>query len=521
MLHPEQDAEKGGPTASDGGSDACPYRRAAGKIVREAGPREPGLDDWNDKVIRRAFQFARAQPQESWDDLGRHFWPVIAEATGADGDELHGRLRGKGHPGSGRHRQNGHAAPSRGPGRVAGFRFDAIDSATFARADYKPRWLVHSLAVAGMPLLVGGPKKAHKTSLLVDFVISLGTGSPFLGHFRVSERVRAALFSGESGGFTLQETARRVCESKGVRLADADVLWGFRLPQLADPVDLDELRYGLGERKVKVVVIDPLYLCALGGLLDLQASNLFHMGPLLFNVATACLEVGCTPVLAHHFKQTRPNPYDEPQLEDLAFAGVQEFARQWLLLGRRERFEPGSHRLWLSAGGSVGFSGLWGLDLEEGPIAEDFTGRRWAVTVRTAEEVRGERAEAGDAKKQAKQERADRADEAKVLDSIDRLTRVPAQAQPSEGSKKVAPKQPTRTDVQMESRLSPARAKRAIERLIRSGEVQEVEIVIQTGRNHKVRKAVAALRKVQSGSTATETTDLISGLQSSQSGQSL
>jgi hypothetical protein len=277
-----------------------------------------------------------------------------------------------------------------------------------------------------------------------------------------------------------------------------------------------------------VLVIDPFYLCALAGQQDLQASNLFHMGPLLLNVATACLEVGCTPVLAHHFRLGRANPYDEPQLEDLAFAGVQEFARQWLLLGRRERYEPGSgsHRLWLSAGGSVGHGGLWGLDVEEDSLGEDFGGRKWEVVVRTAAEVRGELAEAGGSKQQAEQERKDRADEAKVLNAIEQLTRVPAQAQPRKGKRKKAvpaqpAKPPTRTDVQVEARLSPARAKRAIERVIRSGEVQEVEVEIRTGTNHKVRKTVAGLRKVQTTSAATEATDLIPGLPSARSAQSL
>jgi len=187
---------------------------------------------------------------------------------------------------------------------------------------------------------------------------------------------------------TLQDTARRVCAARNVALAACDILWSFDLPRLNQRGHRQELRQFLRTNRVHVVFIDPLYLCLLNGNRSISASNLYEVGPLLWLAARTCLDAGATPILVHHATKAaarRSFGSSEPlDLDDLSFAGIGEFARQWILLSGRERFQPafGRHRRVLTTGGSAGQAGWWDVVVEEGTLKHDFTGRRWHVEVR-------------------------------------------------------------------------------------------------------------------------------------------
>jgi hypothetical protein len=140
-------------------------------------------------------------------------------------------------------------------------------------------------------------------------------------------------------------------------LEDVDILWGFELPQLANASHMAEVNRGIAEHGIQLLIVDPLYLCLLAGLAGetLDARNLFQMGPLFVQISKSCISAGCTPLLIHHTIKRPPNPFEPLDLKDLAYAGVQESARQWILLSPRERYEPGTglHKLWLEYGGSL------------------------------------------------------------------------------------------------------------------------------------------------------------------------
>jgi hypothetical protein len=75
----------------------------------------------------------------------------------------------------------------------APYQLTLIDSKTFATMNHRPKWLIRKVVAKDQPIILGGPRKSLKTSVVVDLAISLGSGTPFLGRFEVSQPVKVAL----------------------------------------------------------------------------------------------------------------------------------------------------------------------------------------------------------------------------------------------------------------------------------------------------------------------------------------
>lgn len=275
-------------------------------------------------------------------------------------------------------------------------RLQLISSKELAEGDYKSEYLVSGLLVKGQPAIIAGGKKSLKTTLAIDLSLSLGSGAKFLNHFYVPKPVRVGLMSGESGASTIQESARRIAKSKPWFELSAyeNCLWSFNVPQLGDPAIEPEMVEFVLQNKLEVLVLDPVYLMLpLGD----DAANLFKVGQSLAIFNRLTNETGVTVVLVHHLRKgpAGQNQFEPPELEQISWSGFQEWARQWVLIGRRERYNPenaGHHELWLCGGGSACHSFELALDADEGSKREG-ADRRWEVQVRKASEARREQAE--------------------------------------------------------------------------------------------------------------------------------
>jgi AAA domain len=282
-------------------------------------------------------------------------------------------------------------------------RIEFLSSVEFAARQERHEWLIEGMLVANQPAVIGGAAKDGKTALAVDLVLSIGSAKPFLGAFPVQARRRAGIVSVESGIAALKDRALRICQSKNACLSDADVQWCTRFPRLDSESRVSLLAKQIRSSQLQVLVFDPLYLMLPVRKGGVAPGDLFAMGDLLARLADVCLSSGCTPIFCHHFnrsssyrhrKPSTKGHWEPPGLFDLSQAGAAEFFRQWMLLGRRAPFdlETGRSELWLSVGGSAGFSGLWAVDIEEGRLNSTSGERRWKVGVRTrAQLVEGEK----------------------------------------------------------------------------------------------------------------------------------
>lgn len=265
--------------------------------------------------------------------------------------------------------------------------------------------------------MIGGGSKTLKTTLAEDLAVSLASGTPFLGHFAVPNPVNVGFISAESGMFTLQRNANAIAEARGLNLGDLPIFWGEKLPQICRATHLAALEAAIVAHRLQVMMVDPTYLMVLAG--DTQGRSSAHvtdMGSILIGLTEIVQRTGCCILLIHHHRKHKDDPFAPPELSDLTGAGYAEWARQWLLIGRREHYEHGTgiHRLWLNVGGSAGHSSLWTVDVNEGVIDDHLQGRCWEVMVQAAVEARHEAKAAKEAEKKL-------AEQSRVIENASRI----------------------------------------------------------------------------------------------------
>lgn len=284
--------------------------------------------------------------------------------------------------------KTGQASPGGRPGLPVNFRIQSLDD--LLQKTYDEPYLIPGVVAARQPMIITGPPKSCKTSIMLDLVFAVATGAPFLGTFQVEHfAANPLIFSGESGEAKIVDTIRRIARNTKTKPEGTGIGLAFAVPRLSLQDQLCELEAQIVKRKAELVAIDPFYMAALTGSSVDQSSNVFAMGDLLGRVGQIAERTGITLVICHHDKKGAKIEAEPPDgLERAAGAGVAEWARQWLSIARRVKYaRDGWHRLWLSWGGSMGHSGAAALDLDEGQKEDMIAGACWRPTIGTVEDA--------------------------------------------------------------------------------------------------------------------------------------
>jgi len=250
---------------------------------------------------------------------------------------------------------------------------EMIDVQDLLETDYKNDWIVENVLLANQPCVIGGASKTLKTSIGLDLAVSIASGTKFLNRYK-GHKNKVLFLSGESGKAAVKNTIQSIVKDRGLTNELRGWLFlEFQLPMLSNQASISTIRRKLVKNQIRVLFIDPLYLC-LTTSSNLQATNIFDMGKALIGITLACQEASCTLILIHHFNRVG-NPYTMPTLRDLSMAGCAEFCRQHMLLGRQHAYNAdGIHNLNMALGREGGAEQL-SITIDEGIP----TARKWKV----------------------------------------------------------------------------------------------------------------------------------------------
>jgi len=288
-------------------------------------------------------------------------------------------------------------------------------------SNFKPTYLIEDVLDKDQIMLVSGPKKALKSTMLLDMTLSLATGTPFLDRFTVPKRQKTLILTAESGECTFRDKLKAILKQKqwGCQACTSgegdcyreatspgeicmpqdipeDALdWcftGSEVPRIATSErftkmpDVEKLIKLCKYKEIDVVIIDPAYLA----LSPKDSSNLFSMGELLRGFLDTLKALNVTVIIAHHAtKGSGKVSTDYPDLDTMSGSGFAEFAGQWILIGRKSEYQSdGNHELLLNIGGRAGHGGHYALDVQEGRYdSESDDWRRWQLNWKNNFEV--------------------------------------------------------------------------------------------------------------------------------------
>jgi AAA domain len=143
--------------------------------------------------------------------------------------------------------------------------------------------------------------KAGKTWMAVDLAVSVALGDSWLGAF-ACQQGKVIMFSGEGGARNLIRRVRAVTEAKArpFALLKGNLFVAEAAPNVGDAEGMRQFEREVLDYGPKLVIIDPLYLAAVGA----KGSDLYAMGKILSPMQLVCQDYGAALVVTHHWNKT-------------------------------------------------------------------------------------------------------------------------------------------------------------------------------------------------------------------------
>jgi hypothetical protein len=177
---------------------------------------------------------------------------------------------------------------------------DLVDLMARVAGAGKPKWVVRYVIAVGDYGMFAAEFKAGKTWAMSDLVVSVASGTSWLGIFDVETQGPVLYFAGEGGERKIARRFSAICEARGFDAADLPVRVCVRVPHLTNEVSMLLVADEIGRHRPVLVIIDPLYLAARGA----RSSDLFEMGTNLEAIQVICQRYGSALLIAHHWNKT-------------------------------------------------------------------------------------------------------------------------------------------------------------------------------------------------------------------------
>ena len=252
-------------------------------------------------------------------------------------------------------------------------------------ASSKVDWLVDGMFSSDQPTLFGAKSKCLKTTLLVDLTVALGSGSDWLGVFKISRPRRVLFITGESNYRAISRRLMKAAKSRGLKLSDLTNMVrieAMNFPKLPNLEHCVAVEATVQKYSIDVVIVDPLYR---GMTAKMDTNKMAEIGDAIVSFSKWCQPASL--VMAHHTTKASARELGAPpDLEDMTGAGIAESFGNWWLMGRNEKYAwDWKHDLCVQYGGR---------DEQAGGRRILFNESTWTAEVSGLQEFVGEQQEA-------------------------------------------------------------------------------------------------------------------------------